>query len=430
MSDVGITGTGMSDADVSDVERRRALRRMKAVAGGLLVVAAVVYVIARGWERSDDAPAVAGYLRAAAEAGMVGGLADWFAVTALFRRPMGLPIPHTAIIPTRKDEVGRSLGAFVGENFLSAEVVRRRLTSADVARRLGTWLAHPRHADRVCSEVANVARAAIVLLRDDDVSSVVDRFLARQLTDLHLGPAFGELLQGVLDDRAQSGLVDVAAQNLHRWLRDNEQVVAGVIADQAPLWSPRFVDEKVALRVHRELVRISGDVAGDPQHEVRATVDRYLAGLADDLRADVPTQQRLDRFVAALVGRTEVRAALDDVIAAARRTLVELIGDPSSELRIRSHTLVMDWGRRLATGDRAAAKVDAWIAQVAVHVVSTYREELTRLITDTVDSWDATETSRRVEIQVGRDLQFIRVNGTLVGALVGVAIHATSQLLP
>lgn len=420
----------MSDTGISDVERRRALRRMKAVAGGLLVVAAVVYVIARGWERSDDAPALAGYLRAAAEAGMVGGLADWFAVTALFRRPLGLPIPHTAIISTRKDEVGRSLGAFIGENFLSAEVVRRRLASADVARRLGVWLAQPRHADQVCAEAATVVRAAIALLRDDDVSPVVDRFVARQLSDLHLGPALGQLLQGVLDDRAHTGLVDVTTQNLHRWLRDNQQVVVDVVAEQAPLWSPRFVDERVALRVHRELVRVSGEVARDPEHEVRATLDRYLARLADDLRGDVPTQHRLDRFVAALAGRTEVRAALDDVIAAARRTLVELIGDPSSELRVRCRSLVTDWGGRLATGDRAAAKVDAWIAQMTVHVVSTYREEITRLITDTVDSWDAAETSRRVEIQVGRDLQFIRVNGTLVGALVGVAIHATSQLLP
>jgi uncharacterized membrane-anchored protein YjiN (DUF445 family) len=402
---------------------------MKTFAAGLLVLAAAVYVAATLWEQRAGAPAVAGYLRTAAEAGMVGGLADWFAVTALFRRPLGLPIPHTAIIPTRKDQLGQSLGSFVGEHFLSADVVRQRLDSADVARRAGAWLAEREHAERVTSEAAAVVRAGIALLRDEDVQPVVEQVVARRLTDLHLGPPLGRILGEVVTDGAHVGLVDSVARSVYRWLVANEATVVEMVAAQAPDWSPRFVDERVARRIHVELVRIAEDVVADRDHEVRQALDRYLVRLADDLRRDLDTNERLDGFVASLGRQTEVRRALGEVLAAARRTVLELVDDPTSELRVRSRDLLVTWGRRLTSDARSAAKVDAWLAQLAVYVVEGYRSEITRLITDTVDRWDGRETSRRIELQVGRDLQFIRVNGTIVGSLVGLVIHAVTQLI-
>jgi uncharacterized membrane-anchored protein YjiN (DUF445 family) len=402
---------------------------MKAVAGGLLVGAAVVWWLARLWEQSADAPALAGYLRAAAEAGMVGGLADWFAVTALFRHPLGLPIPHTAIIPTRKDQIGQTLGTFIGTNFLSEQAVRDRLASAQVTRRAGAWLAVEANAERVAGEVATAVRAGIGLLRDDDVRPVLEQLVERRLADLHLGPTLGRTLAQVVDEGAHRGAVDLVLRSAQQWLRANRSTVTRVITGEAPWWTPRFLDEQVGSRVHSEALRMVTELVEDPEHRGRKALDAWLRKLADDLEHDPATGAKVDEAVRALSQRTQLRAAITDIVAAGRRALLELVDDPTSELRVRLRTVLREWGERLATDENAARKLDDWLTTAVVHVVTNYRDEITRLVTDTVERWDAGDTSRRIELQVGRDLQFIRVNGTLVGALVGVVIHAVGQAL-
>ena len=419
----------MTPFAVADEERVAALRRMKLFAAGLLVAAAVIYVLARAWEQSDDAPTLAGYVRAAAEAAMVGGIADWFAVTALFRHPLGLPIPHTAIIPTHKDRIGHTLGDFVGANFLSADAVRQRLASAEVGRRLGTWLARTDNAERVAGELANAAKAGIELLRDDDVQPVLEQLVERRLADLHVSPSLGRTLDQVVRDGAHRGLVDLLARSAYDWLFANRDLIMRVVSQQAPTWSPRFIDERVATRIYSELLRVAGDVVRHPQHPAREAIDQWLSRLADDLQHDPATQARVDSAVQSLAAGGQSREVVADLVAAARKALVEMIDDPESELRVRIREALVRWGERLATEPDIAAKVDGWLERAAVYVVTGYRHEITRLVTDTVERWDAQETSRRIEVQVGRDLQFIRINGTVVGAIVGVLIHAVSQLL-
>jgi uncharacterized membrane-anchored protein YjiN (DUF445 family) len=411
-----------------DAERRAALRRMKTFAAGLLVGAAVLYVVARTWETQPGAPALAGYLRAAAEAGMVGGLADWFAVTALFRHPLGLPIPHTAIIPSRKDQIGQALGNFVGTHFLSEQAVRQRIGSAEITRRLGGWLTRPENAERVANEIATAARAGIGLLRDDDVQPVLEQLIERRLAELHLGPTLGRTLAQIVKDGAHHGAVDLVARSAQQWLLANRDTVITMVLGEAPWWSPKFVDDRVAAKVYDELLRVTTEIVEDPSHRARRAIDAWLARLADDLQHDVEMNERVDRAMAALTQRTELRAAIADIVSAGRKALLDLIDDPESELRVRVRAALVDWGGRLATDENTARKVDDWLQRIAVHVVSNYRDEITRLVTDTVERWDAVDTSRRIELQVGRDLQFIRVNGTLVGAAVGVLIHLFSQL--
>jgi uncharacterized membrane-anchored protein YjiN (DUF445 family) len=412
----------------ADRRRRSELRRMKGSAAGLLLVAAVGYVLARHWE-THGGPAVAGYLRATAEAGMVGGLADWFAVTALFRRPLGLPIPHTALIPTRKDALGRSLGEFVGVNFLSAEVVGDRIRRSDVAGLAGRWLVAPGRAERATAELAAAARGAFGVLRDEDVQAVLEQAVARRLRSVPVGPVLGGLLSRVLADHAHTRLVDLGIDRAHRWLQANRDSLIGVIADQGPSWSPRFVDRRVAARAHAELVRVTGQIAADPQHPAREAADRFLSSLAQDLCTDPETIVRADAVVAALLDRPPVRQAFGDLAAAARQLVLDLIDDPDSELRTRTTTALRDLGQRLATDPNLRGKANGWLEAAARHVVTNYRDELTRTITDTVQRWDPAETTRKIELQVGRDLQYIRINGTVVGALAGLAIHTLSQLL-
>ena len=418
----------MTTLTTADRQRRRDLVRMKGTATGLLLVAAAVYLLARRAEDADS-PTWVGFVRAAAEAGMVGGLADWFAVTALFRRPLGLPIPHTAIIPTRKDALGRSLSDFVGANFLSEQVIRERLAQAGVTRRLGRWLAEPAHAERVTTELAAVLRGAVAVLRDEDVRAVIEPAVLRRLAELPVGPTLGRLLAEVVDGKAHYRLVDLVVTATDDWLRANRQTVMDVVTRQAPAWSPEFLDRQVASRVHAEVLRVTGEVRADQEHPIRLALDRLLARLADDLRHDPATIARASAVLGTLLEREEVRRAFGDVIAAGRRLLLEMVDDPTGELRTRLTAGLADLGRRLDTDDALRSRVDRWVADAAGYVVTHYRDELTRTITDTVDRWDGVETARKVELQVGRDLQFIRINGTVVGALAGIAIHAVSLAL-
>ena len=412
----------------ADTERRRGLVRMKVGATALLVLAAVVYVLARRAEESG-AGEWAGYLRAAAEAGMVGGLADWFAVTALFRRPLGLPIPHTAIIPTRKDALGRNLSDFVGTNFLSEPVVRERLRQADVPRRLGRWLAGPGNAERVTAELARALRGAVDVLRDEDVRAVLEPVVLRRLAALPVGPTLGRLLGQVVADEAHHRLVDLLVTALDDWLTANREQVVDVVARQAPVWSPEFLDRRVATRVYAELTRVTGEIRAEPDHEFRQALDRLLARFADDLRHDPATVQRASGVFTALLEHAEVRRAFGDVISAGRRMLLEMVDDPDGELRTRLAAALADLGRKLDADEALRTRVDGWVADAAGYVVTHYRDELTRTIADTVERWDGVETARKVELAVGRDLQFIRINGTVVGALAGVVIHAAGGLL-
>jgi uncharacterized membrane-anchored protein YjiN (DUF445 family) len=404
----------------------RDLRRMKGVAAGLLVAAAVVYVLA--WQAEDGGAAWIGYVRAAAEASMVGALADWFAVTALFRRPLGLPVPHTAIIPTRKDQLGAGLGDFVGTHFLSEQVVRDRLRAVGVAGRLGGWLVHPEHARRVTDEAATLLGGVMGVLRDEDVRAVLEQAVLPPLLDAPVGPPLGRLLTRVVEDRAHDGVFQLVVDQVNRWLAQNEDVVVDAVARQAPAWSPRFVDEVVATRIYREIVRVAGEVQRDPEHPLRRSVDRFLVQTGRDLQDDLETIHRAEQLKAGLLSHPAVRTAFGDLVASIRSVLMEAVADPDSELRRRARTGVAALGGRLVGDDVLRAKVDGWLADAAAYVVTTYRDELTATITDTVDRWDGAETARKVELAVGRDLQFIRINGTVVGGLAGVGIHAVSQL--
>lgn len=405
----------------TDEERRRELRRYKALAGGLLLVAAVVY----GLTLVADSD---GWVRAGAEAALVGGLADWFAVTALFRRPLGLPIPHTAIIPTRKAQLGQGLSDFVGTQFLSADVVAERVRAAGVSRRVGMWLAVPANAERVGAELATAVSGAVGVLRDDDVRSVVTAAITTRLEAVQVGPALGAVLGPIVADGAHHGLVDIAASRVHAWLRDSREQVEQVVAGQAPGWSPRFVDRRVAAKVYDEVLRVVADVDRDPQHPMRATLDTFLSRLATDLREEPSTIEATDLLVRRLAARPEVREALHDLVSAGRRLLLELVEDPDSELRRRTVEALRDFGRRIEQDADLQAKLDDYLLRAVLHVVGNYRDELTRVITDTVERWDGPDTARRIELQVGRDLQFIRLNGTVVGALAGLAIHAVTLL--
>jgi len=412
---------------MSDIERRAALRKQQRLATGLLVIAAIVFLITTRVEASS--PAWVGFVRAAAEAAMIGGLADWFAVTALFRHPLGIRIPHTALIPNRKDALGQSLADFVGTNFLSAEVVRDKLERLDIAARVGVWLADDNNARRASREGAALVRGAVGVLSDETVSDVVGSAVRRRLEDADLSPLLGSLLARVVDDGAHVGFVDLSARSIHDWLVTHRDRVIEVVSSQAPTWSPRFIDERIADRVHLELVKFAAAVRDEPEHPMRGSIDDALRRFADDLQHDPVTRERAEATKRRLLAHPDVSNALGSLGTSARNYLLEAVDDPTSDLRVRSVDALLGLGKQLRTDPVLAQRVNRWTQDAAAHVVTNVGAEVTTLISDTVQRWDAQETSERIELQVGRDLQFIRINGTVVGALAGLAIHTVTVLI-
>ncbi|WP_225802866.1 DUF445 domain-containing protein [Streptomyces sp. NK15101] len=411
----------------ADEEKSRGVRRMKTLATSLLLVVAVVYALAT-WARNEGWGAWAGYVAAAAEAGMVGALADWFAVTALFRRPLGLPIPHTAIIPTKKDQLGASLGTFVGENFLSADVVRGRLHALGIGSRLGTWLADPAHADRVTAELSTALRGALTVLRDADVQAVVGEAITRRAESAEIAPGLGKTLERIVADGAHHRAVDLVCSRAHDWLVTHGDSVMDAVQGGAPGWTPRFVDRRIGERVYKELLRFVTEIRDMPGHPARAAIDRFLADFAADLQADTDTRARVERLKADLLARPEIQDIIASAWSSIRSLIIAAAEDDHSQLRLRARASLISLGTRLATDPRLQGKVEGWAEDAAAYVVTTYRHEITSLITDTIAGWDATQTSRKIEANIGRDLQFIRINGTVVGALAGLLIYTVSRV--
>jgi uncharacterized membrane-anchored protein YjiN (DUF445 family) len=424
----GVSYKSMTAFTPADEERRRGVRRMKLTATCMLLFVALVYVLAKLASHEGAGP-WAGYVAAAAEAGMVGALADWFAVTALFRHPLGLPIPHTAIIPTKKDQLGISLGEFVGENFLSQDVVRQRLRAVGIGNRLGVWLAEPEHADRVTAELATALRGALTVLRDRDVQVVVSEAITRRANTKEIAPGIGKMLEGIVADGGHRRAVDLVVARAHDWLVLHRDDVMVAVEGGAPGWTPRFVDRKVGERVYKELLRFVVEMRDMPSHPARGALDRFLTDFASDLQSDTDTRARVERLKGEVLGRGEVQDLIVSAWTAVRAMVVAAAEDERSELRMRVRAGLLSLGTRMATEPKVQEKVDRWLEGAAVHVVTTYRREITSLITDTVASWDAEHTTRKIEAHIGRDLQFIRINGTVVGSLAGLLIYVVTRTL-
>lgn len=422
-------GTGSGGGDVltpADQERRRRLNRMKAVATGALVLMAIIFVIAYSLE--ERYPWL-GYVRAMAEAGMVGAIADWFAVTALFKRPLGLPIPHTAIIPNRKDAIGESLSEFVATNFLSETVVREKLTGFSVARRIGEYLSQPAAAERVTAELATAVRGISTVLSDDQVADMLESMARRKIAETKIGPPLGRIAAEVFERGDHRPLVDFMIERCHEWIRDNYTAVSRVVSQRAPSWSPRFLDGIVADRIYNEVLGFMQLVKTDPNHQLRVALDRFLKEFAVDLQNDPATIERVEAIKDDIVGNAEVRSLAASAWTSMKDALLQAAEDPASPLRRSVNNALLSFGRQLTEDGPMAAKVDGWVADAAGYMARNHARSITGIIDETIARWDGEATSKKIELQVGRDLQFIRINGTVVGALAGLVIYTVAQLL-
>ncbi|MCK9904532.1 hypothetical protein CC117_18365 [Parafrankia colletiae] len=412
----------------AEARMRHGLRRMRVIATTLLAVMVTVYIIAWRWGASG-APGWVDYVAAAAEAGTVGALADWFAVTALFRHPLGLPIPHTAIIPHRKDALGRGLQSFVGTHFLAEDVVREKVDQLGVAARVGTWLRRPENAERITAEVSSRAAAMISGIEDDLVRELVEKSVLPRLLERRWAGALGLALDRVVTEGTHHHLVDLLVSEADEWLRANPDTVLRLVREQAPTWSPRWLDEAVAARAYAEALRFVADLRDDRGHRLRRAIDTFLLTFAERLRTDPELGEKVEALKRRIVAHPEADRAVTAIWVTARGVLLDLTTDPHGAARTRAAETLAAFGGRLVTEPELAATVDRAAADVATRAVRRYREDIAAVIGDTVARWEPAATSRRIELHVGRDLQFIRINGTVVGALAGLVIHLLTEVL-
>jgi uncharacterized membrane-anchored protein YjiN (DUF445 family) len=399
---------------------------MKLAATGLLVAATLVFIVTRSLE---DRWTWLGFVRATAEAAMVGALADWFAVTALFRHPLGLPIPHTAIIPNRKDQLGRGLGTFVQTNFLAPAVLSERLRSVGVAQRFGFWLSQPEHAHRLSSNAGAMIRGLTEVMGDEDIQRTLETGILQRVREVPAAPLMARVVEAAMSGRHHQALLDTTLKGLSGLLEENRWLLRQKLAEQSPWWVPEPIDDRLFKKFFDGVQGFLAEVAGDPDHELRRQLDIRVADLAVRLRTDPALIARGEQLKAELLEHPEVQAWLDSLWRNTKASILAVADDPSSDLRRRLDAALERGGRSLQEDPVLQAKVDGWIERVVTYLAEEYGHEIADLIATTVARWDGAEASRRIELQVGRDLQFIRINGTVVGGLAGLVIYSVGRLL-
>ena len=410
----------------ADQLRRRLLARGRRQATGLLLVVAAVFVALQLW--GEDATWV-GYAEAAVEAGMVGGLADWFAVVALFRHPLGLRIPHTAIIVTRKDQFGRTLGDFVQTSLLTPDVVAERVRGARLVPRVAAWMAEPDNAARVARHAADAAVTAADLLRDDEVHRALEDVARRRLETTPLAPVAGRALQAMTEHGRHHELLDVVLRAVDRFLAENRASLRARFGTESPWWLPGAAEDRIFDRLFEGARTVLREVARDPDHELRRDVDARLRRLSEDLQSDPALRARGEELKRELLAQPELRAWAASVWDDVKAGLRTQAADPGSPLRRRLADTIAALGRRLLDDPVLAARVEDAVESGVRYVADQFSDEIGGMVSGTVSRWDGRETADRLELLLGPDLQFIRINGTVVGSLAGLAIHAAGQVL-
>jgi len=403
----------------------RRLRRMRAVATGLLAAMAAVFV-ATTWLLPENPWLSA--TRAFAEAALIGGLADWFAVTALFKRPLGLPIPHTAIVRTRKNDIGRALARFIGEHFLVREAVERRLDRSNLAARLGAWLEDERNAERLGASLAGALDWAA---RSGDASalrSALGRELGVAFDAVPLDTAVATLLELVTSGSRAQTLIDQLVAYARGELEKQRVPIRVRIHEQSPWWLPKFVDQEIFDKLMAGLDELLEEIASDGNHPARVAILERIQSLKDSFAADSASTEKSRELKRAIVEHPVVRDYARDLWARLGQAFRGQLADPSSTLQRSVVGEVRRLGATLGSDVDAASTLNGWIKQVLLYLVENYRDPLTEIVSDTIESWDPVETSRRIELNVGTDLQFIRLNGTLVGGAVGLGIYVVAAL--
>jgi uncharacterized membrane-anchored protein YjiN (DUF445 family) len=410
----------------SEQVRERQLVAAKRRASGLLAAVTLVFLVVTLWGGGGS---WVGYVQATLLASMAGGLADWFAVTALFRRPLGLPIPHTAIVVERKDQFAATLGEFVQERFLTPELVLERVRTADVVPRVAAWLADSANASRVAAEAANAMVAIADGLRDDEVNRTLEDLVRSRVEAEPLAPLAGRVLRFLTEAGRHHSAMDAALRGLDRYLDEHRAELRARLGRESPWWLPGAVEERIFERLLDAARAIVREMAGDHEHQLRRQFETRLVTLVKDLETSPELLARGEELKSEFLSQPEVWEWVAALWQDVKERLRTQAADPSSELHRRLAMAVAGAGRRLHENAALAARLERGIESGVRYVAANFQGEIAALVTSTVARWDTAETAYRLELLLGPDLQYVRLNGTLVGAVVGLVLHVVTQAL-
>ncbi|PSJ37770.1 DUF445 domain-containing protein [Allosphingosinicella deserti] len=399
---------------------------MRMLATFMLVAMAILFIAAT---RLQPLHPAWGFVRAFAEAAMVGGLADWFAVTALFRHPLGLPIPHTAIIPRNKDRIGETLASFLRDNFLIPSVVARRMRNVDIAGAIGRFLANPPPEGRLREGASRLFAGLLESLDEERLGGMVKAAVAARLKTLDVSPLLGKTLEAAINEERHVPMLDSIVTWAGRTLDANEDIIRAMVHQKAG-WIVRLagLDERLADAIVDGLRRLTIDMAVDPQHPLRAKAEEGLAGLAWDMQWDAETQEKVEAWKAEILANKAVTEWVGGLWENSRAALLKAARDPDAVLAGKFGEALRQLGESVQQDPRLKGAINSFARRAVVGVVATYGSGIVTLVSDTVRGWDARTITGRLENAVGRDLQYIRINGTLVGGLVGLLIHTIEVL--
>ena len=400
---------------------------MKVVATGLLVAMAAVFVAARAFE---PAYPWLGYIKAFAEAAMVGGLADWFAVTALFRHPLGLPIPHTAIIPRNKDRIGEALARFLQENFLIPRVVARRMEKLDVAGATGRFLQTPAgQGTRIRAGASRLIADVFESLDDERLGGIVKTAISTRLRKSEISPLLGHALASAINEDRHVPMLEATIRWSARTLQANEPLIREMVKKKAN-WALKLagLDAKLADAIINGLKKLTVEMSTDPAHPVRVKVEEALVQLANDLQTRPETRERVEAIKEQLLDNRSVSLWLDTLWQKGREAIVKAARNPDAVLAGKVGEVLKSMGTTLEKDDRIRIAINRFARRAVVGMAASYGSSIVKLVSETVRSWDARTVTNRLEAAVGRDLQYIRINGTLVGGLVGLILHLLDKL--
>jgi uncharacterized membrane-anchored protein YjiN (DUF445 family) len=404
--------------------RRLAAARRRATA--LLGAVTVLFVVVTAFGAHGT---FLSYVQAGAEAAMVGGVADWFAVTALFRHPLGLPIPHTAVIVERKDQFAATLGQFVQENFLNGDVLAERIGSAQIASRVAGWLTDPDNAARFAGHAADMVVRAADGLRDEDVQRALTAELTRAADSIEVAPLAGRIVGIIIAQGHHTEVFNTIVSGADHYLAEHHEELRERFESEAPRWVPDMVYGRAFDRLYQRLRERLPAMAADPEDETRKQFEEWIAGLPERLQTSPELRERGERIKHDVLGSTVLRDWSSSLWKSIKETLRIQAADPESELRRRLASALSAGGRRLGSDPKLQESLERVVESAARSLADQFHDELAGLVTGTIQRWDAEQTSSQLELLLGRDLQFIRINGTVVGAGVGLALHAIAMAL-
>jgi uncharacterized membrane-anchored protein YjiN (DUF445 family) len=396
---------------------------MKVAATGLLVCMAALFVISR---LLQPAYPWLEYVKAFAEAAMVGGLADWFAVTALFRHPLGLPIPHTAIIPRNKDRIGEALATFLKENFLIPSVIARRMRNIDVAGAVGQFLQSPSQEEqsRIRAGASRLIADVFESLDDERLGGIVKGAISSRLRAMEVSPLLGHALASAINEDRHVPMLEAAIRWTARALDANEQLIREMVHKKAN-WVLKIagLDAKLADAIIEGLKKLTVEMSTDPAHPVRQKIEEALAQLANDLQTRPETRDRVEGIKEQLLDNKSVSLWLDTLWQKGREAVIKAARNPDAVLAGKLGDVLKSMGATLERDPRIRKAINQFARRAVAGMASGYGSSIVKLVSETVRSWDAQTVTNRLEAAVGRDLQYIRINGTLVGGLVGLILH-------